>query len=356
MNPEKPLTTHIPVLVKEAVEALAVRPGGRYIDCTLGGGGHAAAILEQSSPGGKLLGIDADPEAIKIAKTKLEPYSNSVLLINENFANLQAICIKYDFFPVHGILFDLGLSSLQLDSNGRGFSFQLDGPLNMRLSPSQEVTAADIINTSTEAELAHLIRTYGEEARSHQIARHIVKERPLKTTLQLARTIERAVRGRRGKIHPATKTFQALRIAVNQELDHLEAALKQAIDLLGFEGRLVVISYHSLEDRIVKQFMRQESTGCICPPSTPICVCGHTPSLKLVNKRVITPSPAEVQFNPRSRSAKLRASERVINHTDYYNDEYYKTTERLCFSMEVESGGWRRPVILKRLQRAFAVA
>ena len=356
MNPEKPLTTHIPVLVKEAVEALAVRPGGRYIDCTLGGGGHAAAILEQSSPGGKLLGIDADPEAIEIARTRLEDYSNSVLLINENFANLQAICIKYDFFPVHGILFDLGLSSLQLDSNERGFSFQSDGPLDMRLSPSQEVTAADIINTYTEAELAQLIRTYGEEGRSRRIARQIVKERPLETTLQLARTIERAVRGRRGKIHPATKTFQALRIAVNRELDHLEAALKQAIDLLGFEGRLVVISYHSLEDRIVKQFMKQESTGCICPPGTPTCVCGHKPSLNLVNKRVITPSPAEVKSNPRSRSAKLRAAGRIITHDEYYNNDYYKTTERLCFSMGVESGGWRRPVILKRLQRAFAVA
>jgi len=355
MNPERPIPTHVPVLIKETIEALAVRPGGRYIDCTLGGGGHAAAILDRSSPGGKLLGIDADPEAIEIARTRLEAYSNSVLLINENFVNLQAICIKYDFFPVHGILFDLGLSSLQLDSNVRGFSFQLDGPLDMRLNPSQEITAADIVNTSTEAELAHLIRTYGEEAHSRRIARHIVKERPIKTTLQLARTIERAVRGRRGRIHPATRTFQALRIAVNQELKHLEAVLKQAIDLLGFEGRLVVISYHSLEDRMVKQSMRQESMGCICPPGTPTCICEHTPSLRLVRKRVITPSPTEVQLNPRSRSAKLRAAERIITRDEYYNDEYYKTTERLCLSMEVETGGWRRPAILKRLQRAFSV-
>jgi len=351
MNLEMPAPTHVPVLVEETIKALAVRPGGRYIDCTLGGGGHAAAILDRSSPGGKLLGIDVDPEAIEIARTRLEAYRDSTLLINQNFADLQAICIKYDFFPVHGILFDLGLSSLQLDSNVRGFSFQRDGPLDMRLSPSQEVTAADIINTSSEAELAHLIRTYGEEAHSHQIARHIVKERPIQTTLQLARTIERAVRGRRGRIHPATKTFQALRIAVNRELEHLESALKQAVNLLGFEGRLVVISYHSLEDRIVKQFVRQESSDCICPPDTPICVCGHTPSLRLVNKRVITPSPIEVQLNPRSRSAKLRAAERIITR-----DEYYKTTEKLFFLAEVEAEGWRRPVILKRLQRAFAVA
>ena len=351
MNLETPAPTHIPVLVEETIKALAIRPGGHYIDCTLGGGGHAAAISDQSSPGGKLLGIDADPEAIKIARTRLEAYSDSILLISENFANLQAICIKYDFFPVHGILFDLGLSSLQLDSNVRGFSFQLDGPLDMRLSPSQEVTAADIINASPEAELAHLIRTYGEEAHSRQIARHIVKERPITTTRQLAQTIERATRGRRGRIHPATRTFQALRIAVNRELEHLESALKQAVDLLGCEGRLVVISYHSLEDRIVKQFMRQESRDCICPPGTPTCICGHIPSLRLVNKRVITPSPIEVQLNPRSRSAKLRAAERIITR-----DEYCKTTEKFCFLAQVEAGGWRRPAILKRLQRAFSVA
>ncbi|GAI49253.1 unnamed protein product, partial [marine sediment metagenome] len=199
---------------------------------------------------------------------RLQAYSSSTLFINENFANLQAICIKYDFFPVHGILFDLGLSSLQLNSNGRGFSFQHEAPLDMRLSPNQEVTAADIINTTSEIELAHLIKIYGEESHSHKVAHRIVQERPIKTTLQLAQVIEQAIGSRRGKIHPATRTFQALRIAVNQELDHLEAALRQAINLLGFEGRLVVISYHSLEDRIVKQFMQQESKDCICLPST----------------------------------------------------------------------------------------
>jgi len=343
--------THIPVLLKETMEALAVQPGGRYIDCTLGAGGHAAAILEHSSPGGQLLGIDADPEAIKMARARLEAYSGSTLLINENFANLQAICLKYDFFPVHGILFDLGLSSLQLNGNGRGFSFQHDAPLDMRLSPSQEVTAADIINTSPEAELAHLIRKYGEEGYSRQIAHRIVNQRPIKTTLQLAQTIERAIGRRRGRIHPATKTFQALRIAVNHELEHLEAALKQAINLLGFEGRLVLISYHSLEDRIVKQFMRQESMGCICPPGTPTCICGHTVSLRLINKRVITPSLVEVQLNPRSRSAKLRAAERIINQ-----DEQYMTVEELGFSTEVKANGWRRPALLKKLRRTFLAA
>ena len=340
---------HIPVLLNETVEALAVQPGGRYIDCTLGAGGHAEVILEQSSPGGQLLGIDADHEAIKIARARLEAYGSSSLLINENFVNLQAICLKYDFFPVHGILFDLGLSSLQLNSHERGFSFQHDAPLDMRLSPSQEVTAADIINTSSETELAHLIRTYGEEGYSRQIARHIVQECPIETTLHLARVIEQAIGGRRGKIHPATRTFQALRIAVNQELEHLEAAVKQAINLLGFAGRLVVISYHSLEDRIVKQLMQQESKDCICPSNTPVCVCGHTARLRLVNKKVITPSLTEVQLNRRSRSAKLRVAERIIAQ-----DECYQTAEKLCFAMDVKAGGWRKPALVKKLRMTFS--
>ncbi|MBA7682540.1 Ribosomal RNA small subunit methyltransferase H [subsurface metagenome] len=344
---------HIPVLVEETVKALAVQPGGRYIDCTLGGGGHAAAILEHSSPGGQLLGIDADPEAIEAAKQSLETYSDSTLLINDNFVNLEAICYKYDFLPVHGILFDLGLSSLQLNGRGRGFSFQHRASLDMRLNPNQELTAADIINTYPETEMAQLIKTYGEESYSRKIARRIVQERPIKTTLELAQIIERVIGKRRGKIHPATKTFQALRIAVNHELEHLELALKQAIKLLGYEGRLVVISYHSLEDRIVKQIMLQESKDCICPPSTPTCVCGHTASLRLINKRVITPSPPEVQINPRSRSARLRAAERVITQ-----DEHYSIVERLCSTSEIKANGngWRRPTLLKMLRTVFDAA
>ena len=338
---------HIPVLVNETIQALAVQLGGRYVDCTLGGGGHAVAILEHSSPGGQLLGIDADPQAIKVAEAKLQTYRDSTLLINDNFVNLQAICIRYDFYPVHGILFDLGLSSIQLDSN-RGFSFQHDAPLDMRLSPSQEITAADIVNTSSEAELAHIIATYGEEAHSHQIARRIVQERPMETTRQLVQAIEQAVGGRKGKIHPATKTFQALRIAVNHELDHLETALKQAINLLGFAGRLVVISYNSLEDRIVKQLMQRESKDCICPPGTPTCVCGHTACLRLINKKVITPSPIEVRLNPRSRSAKLRAAERIIAQ-----DEPFNMAEKLGSLVGREANGWRRPAMLKKLRMAF---
>jgi 16S rRNA (cytosine1402-N4)-methyltransferase len=341
------MSDHIPVLVRETVEALAVEPGGRYIDCTLGGGGHAAAILEQSSLGGQLLGIDADPEAIKVAEAKLQAYSGSTLLINDNFVNLRAICIKYDFHPVHGILFDLGLSSLQLNAINRGFSFQYDAPLDMRLSLSQEITAADIVNTSSEAELAHIIKKYGEETYNRQIARHIVRTRPIETTLQLVQVIERAVKGRRGRIHPATKTFQALRIAVNHELEHLESALKQAVELLGFGGRLVVISYNSLEDRIVKQLMQRESKDCICPPGIPTCICGHTARLRLINKKVITPSPAEVQLNPRSRSAKLRAVECISTpHASYNMSEN--------FLAESKVKDWSLPTLLKKAPMAFS--
>ncbi len=344
------MPVHIPVLVKEAVEALAVHPGGRYVDCTLGGGGHAAAILERCSPGGQLLGIDADPEAIKVAQTTLDAYRNSIRLVNDNFVNLEAICYKYDFLPVNGILFDLGLSSLQLEDSRRGFSFQSDAPLDMRLSPSQKLTAADIVNSYSEVELAHLILTYGEEIHGRRIAYQIVHARPLKTTFELVRAIERAVGSRRSRIHPATKTFQALRIAVNQELENMELVLKQAMGLLGFSGRLVVISYHSLEDRIVKQFIQREARDCICPPNMPTCVCEHKASLSLINKKVITPSPVEIQANPRSRSARLRAAERVINE-----EEHYQIVARLC-SAEVKANGWRRPTLLRKLRQAFATA
>lgn len=350
MNPNMSTATHIPVLLNEAIEALSVQSGGRYIDCTLGAGGHAAAILERSSPGGQLLGLDADPKAIKIAESRLGDYKGSILFINENFVNLQAICLKYDFLPVHGILFDLGLSSLQLGSTNRGFSFQHDAPLDMRLSPSQEVTAADIINNFAGNELAQLIKTYGEEHYNRQIARHIVKERPIKTTLHLARVIEKATGGRRGKIHPATKTFQALRIVVNQELEHLKSALNQAVNLLGFEGRLVVISYHSLEDRIVKQFMQQESRDCICPPHIPVCVCEHTAGLRLVNKKAITPSSGEVQLNPRSRSAKLRVAERITAH-----EGCYQAAGEARFITDAKAAWWRELTLLKKLRVTYSI-
>ena len=340
---------HTPVLLNETIQALGVQAGGRYIDCTVGGGGHAAAILEHSSPGGQLLGIDADPEAVKVARERLKAFGGSALIINGNFVNLESICIKHDFLPVHGILFDLGLSSLQLNDSGRGFSFQHDAPLDMRFNPSQRVTAADIVNMSSGAELAHIIMTYGEESCGYRIARRIVHERPVKTTFELAKIIEQIV-PRRGKIHPATKTFQALRIAVNHELENLEAALKQAVNVLGFEGRLVVISYHSLEDRLVKQFMRQESKGCICPPGTPSCICQHTACLKLVSKKVITPSQEEVRRNPRSRSARLRVAEHVIAR-----EEWCENADRLCLLGETGIRGRKKPSLLKEAHGIMSV-
>jgi 16S rRNA (cytosine1402-N4)-methyltransferase len=344
--------SHIPVLTEEVIQALAVQPGGRYIDCTLGGGGHAAAILEHILPGGQLLGMDADPEAVEAAKNRLTEYKDSMLLVTDNFTNLKAVCYKYDFVPVHGILFDLGLSSMQLGGEGRGFSFQEDAPLDMRFSPYQEITAADIVNNYTEEELAAIIRTYGEENAARRIARYIVEERPLRTTFELVKLIERGVGKRQRKIHPATKTFQALRIAVNRELEYLELALNQAIDLLGFEGRLVVISYHSLEDRIVKQFMQRESKDCICPPEIPVCTCGHRASLRQLNKRVITPSPEEIRRNPRSRSARMRVAERVIAREDHFS-----IVEKLCSAAEIETNGnaWKRPALLKKLRQTYAV-
>jgi 16S rRNA (cytosine1402-N4)-methyltransferase len=298
---------HIPVLLNEAIDALRVEPGGRYIDCTVGEGGHTTAVLER---GGRVLGIDIDPQAIEVARARLLPYGKLAILINKSFDALDQICSSLGFQPVRGILFDLGMSSFQLSNTKRGFSFQYDAPLDMRFSPTQELTAATIVNTFPEEEIASIIERYGEEHRSTEIARSIVQNRPFSTTRQLATVVARAV-GMRRKIHPATKTFQALRIAVNQELERLKAALKQAVNILEVGGRLVVISFHSLEDRLVKKFLRRESQDCVCPPQTPACICGHRAILQLITKRVITPSPTEVLANPRSRSAKMRVAERI---------------------------------------------
>lgn len=298
---------HIPVLLKEVIEAIKVVPGGQYIDCTLGGGGHSAAILEQ---GGQVLGIDIDPQAIELARERLHPYGKKAILINESYETLEEICNRTGFHSTRGVLFDLGMSSLQLDDTKRGFSFQHEAPLNMCYNPSQEITAATIVNTFPQKEIADIIKRYGEDRRGNEIARSIVAKRPLNTTLELAATVARAV-GTRGRIHPATKTFQALRIAVNRELERLKIALKQALNILEVGGRIVVISYHSLEDRLVKDFFRMESQSCLCPPRTPVCICSHHATLKLITKRVVTPTHTEVLANPRSRSAKMRAAERI---------------------------------------------
>jgi len=307
------LPVHVPVLLDEVIEGLQPQPGGYFVDCTLGLGGHAAAILERISLKGRLLGIDADPEAIKISRDRLRDYSEAVTLVNDNFVNLEDICERYHFHPVDGILFDLGVSSLQLDTAERGFSFHLDAPLNMRFDSGQGLTASDIVNSFPEQELAKLIAEYGEERHSRRIARHIVQNRPIATTVDLAHLIEQVSgpTARRGRIHPATRTFMALRIAVNSELQNLEPALKQTLNLLRPGGRLAVISYHSLEDRIVKQFMRNAASNCLCPPGAVICRCGHVPALKLISRKVIKPTSLEMESNPRSRSAKLRIAERL---------------------------------------------
>jgi 16S rRNA (cytosine1402-N4)-methyltransferase len=302
--------THAPVLLKEVVEYLAVQPGGRYVDCTTGAGGHARAILEASSPGGLLLGLDADPVAIEIASENLDQFGDSLRLVQANFRDLKRICRRNSFVPVHGVLFDLGMSSMQL-ADDRGFSFQVDAPLDMRFGPDQALTADDIVNRYSEHDLADIIWRFGEESASRRVARAIVRNRPVASSADLAAIVSRALPGPRRHIHPATRTFQALRIAVNDELGALEDALGQALDVLGNGGRLVVITFHSLEDRIVKQFFQRESRDCVCPPEQPVCTCDHRATLQVITRRGVVASAEEVALNPRSRSAKLRAAAKL---------------------------------------------
>jgi len=305
--------SHIPVLYQEVLAGLQIKPGGRYIDGTVGGGGHAHGILVASMPDGEFLGIDADPMAVASAGERLAEFGKRVTLVQGNFADLEEITLEHGFGPVDGILLDLGFSSLQLEAAGRGFSFQLDGPLDMRFDPSQTTTAADLVNSLSVEELASILFRYGEEPRSRRIARAIVVERPINTTGELAALVEKTVgrRNRKKRLHPATRTFQALRMAVNEELECLAEALPQALRLLVPGGRLTVISFHSLEDRLVKQFFRREARNCLCPPEVPICVCSHRATLGIVTKKPIRPSAEEAAANPRSRSAKLRVAYRL---------------------------------------------
>jgi 16S rRNA (cytosine1402-N4)-methyltransferase len=292
-----------------------VRPGGRYVDATLGLGGHATAILEAAQPDGRLLGIDRDAQAIEVAGKRLARFGDdAAVLVEGNFRDIAEICERHGFAAVDGVLLDLGVSSLQLDAPGRGFSFQRDEPLDMRMGADAEESADDIVNNYEEEQLAALIWRYGEERRSRRIARSIVHRRPLHTTGELVNAIEQAVgRGRERQIHPATLTFQALRIAVNQELDSLEDALEGARGLLaGVGSRLVVISFHSLEDRIVKQYMLKEESTCTCPPRTPVCICGKVATLRRITKRPRMASSAEIERNPRARSARLRVAESIV--------------------------------------------
>jgi len=314
-----PTPVHIPVLLPEALHYLAVRPDGRYIDCTTGLGGHSNAIAQELGDEGRLLCMDQDADALEFARTKLAPFGRRVSFVHGNFRDIASVAQAEGFSTVDGILMDLGISSMQIGRAERGFAFGLDGPLDMRMDPSSGgVTAAEIVNEWDETSIANLFYTYGEERQSRRIAASVVHNRPIATTWELAKAVEQAVGGARGRtqIHPATKVFLALRIRVNGELDSLDAALPQAHSLLGFGtahggGRLVVISFHSLEDRVVKQYMRREASGCICPPQVPVCRCGHVATLRDLTRRAVKPGDEEVARNPRSRSAVLRAVERI---------------------------------------------
>ncbi len=323
---------HVPVMLEEALHFLQPVPGGYYIDGTVGGGGHTAALLERSAPDGKVLGIDTDIHALERVRSGLAKYVDCgrLVLVHANFANLAQIAAQTGFNKVQGVLLDLGFSSDQMDDPQRGFSFSVDGPLDMRLDQSLAISAADLVNTASEQELADIFWRYGEEARSRQIARRIVHKRTasaLTRTGQLAELVAAGVPYRPGSIHPATRTFQALRIAVNHELERLETVLPQIVDLLAtngkgrehdeqkqMPGRMVIIAFHSLEDRIVKEFMRREASYCLCPPQTPVCICGHKARLRLLTKKPVTPTVEEVTHNPRARSAKMRAAE-AVEHT-----------------------------------------
>jgi 16S rRNA (cytosine1402-N4)-methyltransferase len=291
---------HVSVLLDEVLEWLRPRAGGRYVDGTLGNGGHSSAILERAGPDGRLLGLDADPAAIGVARERLGPYGQRATLVNASFRDVERVVEENDFGPVDGILMDLGLSSRQLDAGGRGFSFRHDEPLDMRFDPSHGESAAELLSHAAEDEIADILYQFGEEYRSRRVARAIVREReraPIDTTARLLAVVESALGPKRGRVHPATKSFQALRIAVNDELGALEDALPAAASVLAPGGRLAVISFHSLEDRRVKQFFRAGGTE-------------RAPLAELTRKPIV-PSEAEAERNPRARSAKLRVAERI---------------------------------------------
>ena len=304
-------TPHRSVLYQEILHALNPTSPGCYIDATVGAGGHALGILEASSPHGKLLGLDLDPQALALAQQRLAAFAGRFELVQASYTGLLQQIERLGWGCVQGIVMDLGVSSMQLDTPERGFSFLRDGPLDMRFSPSQPATAADLVNKLPEADLADLIYRYGEDRNSRRIARAIIGGRPYATTLQLAQVIEKALGHRRDRLHPATRTFQALRIAVNEELSGIEDTLPRAIAALAPGGRLAVIAFHSLEDRLVKQFFRRESRDCICPPEQLICNCGHRASLKELTRHPILPQEGEAQANPRARSARLRVAEKI---------------------------------------------
>lgn len=303
-------------MADEVVRFLAPKSGGVYVDGTTGGGGHSQCILEASSPDGVVYGFDRDEAALLAASERLSGYGGRVKLLHGNFAELEDALAEQGVDRIDGLLLDLGVSSYQLDRGARGFSFQQDAPLDMRMDSSTGDTAEDLVNNMSEKDLARIIRDFGEERWAVRIAKRIVESRrqaPLKTTLQLVDIIKGSIPRAKWeeRLHPATRTFQALRIAVNHELESLEKGLASGIRMLGKGGRIVVISFHSLEDRIVKNTFREFAKGCVCPKSAPICVCGKIPELKIITGKPVLPGSDEILANPRSRSAKLRVAEKL---------------------------------------------
>ena len=299
----------------EVLALLDPKPGEVYLDGTVGGGGHARLILDASAPDGRLIGLDRDEDALGQARKVLAPYGERALLLHGNFSEASELLAAVGISAVDGLLLDLGVSSYQLDEGSRGFSFRIEAPLDMRMDTSHGETAADVVNAAPEEELARIFREYGEERWARRIARRIAavrRQAPLTTTRQLADLVRDAVPGGHvpGRIHPATRVFQALRIHVNRELDHLALGLERGLELLKPGGRFVVISFHSLEDRMVKRFFQEESRECICPPRMPVCTCDHHPRLELLTRKGVRAADAEVTNNPRARSAILRAARR----------------------------------------------
>lgn len=308
---------HIPVLLHEVLELLAPQTGRSYIDGTVGAGGHSAGLLEASAPDGRLLGFDRDKEALSFAKQRLLAYGERVALVHDSYGNMGHVAPLMGFEKVDGILLDLGLSSRQLEDSERGFSFLREGPLDMRFDRAQGQTAADLVNHLDARSLADIFWRYGEERLSRKYARAIIEARPIETTARLAEVIEGVApqHVRRKRIHPATQVFQALRIAVNQELAELERGLPAAINLLRGGGRVAVISFHSLEDRFVKNYFRDLSRDCVCPPRQPVCTCDAQAVVRVISRKAIMPGADEVDTNPRSRSARLRVAEKLENES-----------------------------------------
>ncbi len=306
---------HESVLAKEILQHLHPREDGLIVDGTLGNGGHTELILKNTAPGLRVLGIDRDEQAIERAGKRLAPFRNRVTLIHGNFSDIKNILKKANVMNVDGLLLDLGVSSPQLDSPERGFSFMRNGPLDMRMDSTQKTTAADLLVKLSDEELVLVIKEYGEERFAKRIVRAIRKaqeQNPITTTLQLSNIVSGVTHTPRpAKIHPATRTFQALRIAVNNELEHIKSALSDSLKVLSASACIMVISFHSLEDRIVKNFFKDEEKGCVCPPRLPVCACGHKTRLKIITRRPVTPASEEVKRNPRASSSKLRVAERV---------------------------------------------